>query len=120
MKAWPFRSTLVKTAFAVAVGTMLASALVGLILALFAGEFNGASIGALTIGLGALLIVAGILVIDVVNRKFHPETGLFGWSDVDNLHELSRRNEIDAQTREWARSLAERIAIVLPGRARTI
>jgi hypothetical protein len=94
---------------------MLAAALVGLVSALLAGEFSVYSVAALTVGLGALLITAGMVLVELVSRKYHPESGLFSWSDVDSLRELAIRSS-DAETRAWARSLADRIAIVLPGR----
>jgi cytochrome c biogenesis protein CcdA len=118
MTAWPFRSRLRKAVFVAAVAIMLVAALVGLVSALIAGEFSGQSIAALTVGLGALLIIAGIVLVELVSRKYHPESGLFTWSDVDNLRELAGRSS-DAETRSWARSLADRIAVVLPGRRAT-
>lgn len=117
MTEWPFRSRLRKTLFVICVGIMLAAALVGLISALIANDFSGVSIAALTVGLGALLIAAGIVLVELINRKYHPESGLFSWSDVDNLRDLAVRSASDAEVREWARSLADRIAIVLPGRS---
>ncbi|HEX6559434.1 MAG TPA: hypothetical protein VF021_08220 [Longimicrobiales bacterium] len=116
MTAWPFRSRLRKALFLISVAIMLGAALVGLITALHAGEFNGLSIAALTVGLGALLIVAALILVEATSRKFHPESGLFTWSDVDNLRSIAVRSAHDAETRAWARSLADRIAIVLPGR----
>lgn len=115
MSAWPFRSRLRKGVFVASVAIMLAAALVGLVLALVAGEFSASSLAALTVGLGALLITAGIVLVELVSRKFHPESGLFTWADVDNLRELAIRSD-EPETRSWARSLADRIAIVLPGR----
>ena len=96
---------------------MLAAALVGLLSALIANEFSATSLAALTVGLGALLISGALVLVDLVTRKWHPESGLFSWSDVDNLRQLALRAPI-AETREWARSLADRIAVVLPGRER--
>lgn len=116
MTAWPFRSRLRKALFVVCVALMLAAAVIGLVLALVAGEFSGPSIAALTVGLGALLIVAALVLVELTSRKWHPESGLFSWSDVDNLRRLAVRS-VDLETSEWARSLADRIAIVLPGRA---
>ena len=85
MTAWPFRTRLRKAVFVSAVAIMLAAAVAGLVLALLAGEFSVSSIAALTVGLGALLITAGIVLVELVSRKYHPESGLFSWSDVDNL-----------------------------------
>jgi uncharacterized membrane protein YcjF (UPF0283 family) len=116
MTEWPFRSRLRKTLFMICVGIMLAAAVVGLISALIANDFSTSSIAALTVGLGALFIAAGIVLVELIHRKYHPESGLFSWSDVDNLRALAVRSATDAELREWARSLADRIAIVLPGR----
>lgn len=116
MTAWPFRSRLRKALFLISVAIMLAAAVIGLISALHAGEFSGPSIAALTVGLGALLIVASLVLVEATSRKFHPESGLFSWTDVDNLRSLAVSSADDDETREWARSLADRIAIVLPGR----
>lgn len=118
MTAWPFRSRLRKAVFALSVAIMLAAAVFGLVAALIAGEFDTTAIAALTVGLGALLIIAGLVITELISRKFHPESGLFTWSDVDTLRELAIRNAKDADTREWAKSLADRIAVVLPGRDR--
>jgi hypothetical protein len=115
MTAWPFRSRLRKAIFVASVAIMLAAALVGLVFALIAGEFSPSSIGALTVGLGALLITAAIVLVELVSRKFHPESGLFTWADVDSLRELAAKTA-DAELRSWVLSLADRIAVVLPGR----
>lgn len=117
MTAWPFRTRLLKVVFGISVAIMLGAALTGLVLSLIAGEFNHSSLAALTVGLGALLICAALVLVETVTRKFHPETGLFSWSDVDNLRTLAVHSADDTETREWARSLADRIAIVLPGRS---
>jgi hypothetical protein len=119
MTAWPFRTRLTKALFIISVALMLAGALVGLLSALIANEFNATSIAALTVGLGALLISGALVLVELVTRKWHPESGLFSWGDVDNLRQLALRAPVDAETREWARSLADRIAVVLPGRERT-
>ena len=113
---WPFRSRLRKALFLGCVAIMLGAALFGLIGALLAGEFSSYSIAALTVGLAALLVSAGLVLIELNSRKWHPESGLFTWSDVDNLRSLALIDDVDAQTRQWARSLADRIAVVLPGR----
>jgi cytochrome c biogenesis protein CcdA len=116
LNPWPFRSALIKAIFVASVGIMLAAALCGLVIALFEGEFTTTSIAALTVGLGALLIIAGLVLTDLVNRKFHPESGMFSWSDVDALRALAQSAD-SSEVRAWARSLADRIAVVLPGRA---
>lgn len=95
---------------------MLGAAVVGLVATLIAGKITLVSLGALGAGIGALLIIAGLVVVELVSRKFHPESGLFTWSDVDTLRDLAIRNSDDPETREWAKSLADRIAVVLPGR----
>ena len=98
-----------------AVIVMLASAVTGLVIALLEREIGYDSLTALTVGLGALLIALGGLVAEKMNRRFHPESSLFLWSDVDNLRAVAR-HAADEETREWALSLSERIAVVLPGR----
>lgn len=100
----------------ISVAIMLVAAFVGLFSALLAGDFGSSSIAALTVGLGALLIAAGLVLIELISRKYHPESGLFTWSDVDNLRSLAIRSASDEEMRAWARSLADRIAVVLPGR----
>lgn len=113
---WPFRSRLVKTIFFVCVVIMLASAMFGLVSWFFSRSFERLSLTSLTVGFGALMIALSLLVVEVMTRKFHPETGLFMWSDVDELRDIANRPALDVATRDWARSLADRIAIVLPGR----
>lgn len=112
---WPFRSRLLKLVFLVSVGIMLLAALAGLALAFIEQEFGARSIAALTVGVGAVLIAVAALAADVMTRKFHPETSLFLWSDVDQLRVLARQ-ATDEETRAWALSLSDRIAVVLPGR----
>lgn len=114
---WPFRSRLLKSVFVGSVTLMLVAALVGLVYALIDEEFGRRSLVALTTGLGALLIAVAVLLVESMNRKYHPETGLFLWSDVDQLRALAR-NAPDEETRAWALSLSDRIAVVLPGRKR--
>lgn len=99
----------------VAVIVMLGSAVTGLVYALIEREIGWNSLIALTVGIGALLIAVGGLIVEKMNRRFHPESNLFLWSDVDNLRRLSRE-ATDDETRDWALSLSERIAVVLPGR----
>ena len=115
MKAWPFRSPLMKGLFLASAAIMLLAAVAGLIAALFEGGFGTWSIAAVTVGLGALLIILGLVSVDLVNRKFHPESGLFRWTDVDVLREIGRTAD-DPDLREWAQSMAERVAVVLPRR----
>jgi hypothetical protein len=98
-----------------AVIVMLASAVTGLVIALIEREIGFNSLTALTVGLGALLIALAGLVVEKMNRRFHPESSLFLWSDVDNLRAVAR-HATDDETRDWALSLSERIAAVLPGR----
>ena len=113
--AWPFRSRWLKTGFVLAILIMMAAALFGLVSAFIARDFGPSSLAALTVGLGALLIAAAFLFIEFMTRKWHPETGLFHWSDVDQLRALGLA-ATDEETRAWALSLADRIAVVLPGR----
>lgn len=94
---------------------MLGAAVAGLFYALVEREFGPRSLGALTTGIGALLIAMSVLVTDRMSRKFHPESALFLWTDVDKLRELAR-GVSDDETRAWALSLSERIAMVLPKR----
>jgi hypothetical protein len=115
MTAWPFRSKLIKTLFVISATIMAVAAVSGLVAAVVEGEFGSYSITAVTIGLGALLIIIGLVSADLVNRKFHPESGLFRWTDVDVLRALAATAD-DPAVREWARSMAERVAVVLPGR----
>jgi hypothetical protein len=102
----------------VAVTVMLASAVTGLVYALIDREIGWNSLTALTVGFGALFIALGGLAIEKLNRRFHPESSLFTWSDVDNLRAVARA-ATDDETRDWALSLGERIAVVLPGREQT-
>jgi hypothetical protein len=102
----------------VAVTVMLASAVTGLVYALIDREIGWNSLTALTVGFGALFIALGGLAIEKMNRRFHPESSLFTWSDVDNLRAVARA-ATDDETRDWALSLSQRIAVVLPGREQT-
>ena len=99
----------------VAVIVMLVAAVTGLVYALVEQEFGRRSLEAMTVGLGALFIALAGLAIEKMNRRFHPESSLFVWSDVDNLRTIARHAP-DDETRDWALSLSERIAVVLPGR----
>ena len=112
---WPFRSRILKLVFIGSVSIMLLAALTGLGYALVEQEFGPRSLAALTVGVGAVLIALAALLADVMTRKFHPETSLFLWSDVDQLRALARATA-DENTRAWALSLSDRIAVVLPGR----
>jgi peptidoglycan/LPS O-acetylase OafA/YrhL len=115
MSTWPFRSRLMKTLFVVSATIMALAAVSGLIAALAAGGFERYSIAAVTVGLGALLIIVGLVSAELVNRKFHPESALFRWADVDILRGLANTAD-DPAVRDWARSMAERVAVVLPRR----
>jgi hypothetical protein len=97
------------------IGIMLIAALVGLVYALLEGGFGHHSLTALATGMGALLIAASTLLFERLNRRFHPESRLFLWSDVDQLRAVARAAD-DAELRAWALSLSERIAVVLPRR----
>jgi hypothetical protein len=96
---------------------MLGAALTGLFWAVIEREFGPGPLTMVTVGLGALLIALAFGLLEFTNPTFHPESHLFDWSDVDSLRTVSRQTDLDAETRDWARSLAERIAVVLPGRA---
>ena len=98
------------------IGIMLIAALVGLVYALLEGEFGRHSLTALSTRAGALLIAASTLLLERLNRRFHPESRLFLWTDVDQLRALARSTS-DEETRAWALSLSERIAVVLPRRS---
>jgi hypothetical protein len=113
---WPFRSGVLQLVFFASVALMLLAAALGLFYALLDREFGTRSLTALTMGLGALLIAMSAALIEVLTRKLHPESGLFLWSDVDRLRELAHASA-DAETRAWALSLGDRIAVVLPGRS---
>ena len=68
------------------------------------------------LGAGAFLVAIVFRLLEIANPTYHPESHLFSWDDVEALRLLSRRHP-DHPTRDWARSLADRIAVVLPGRA---
>ncbi len=108
-----------KLVFLVSVAVMLLAAVTGLTYALAEQDFGPRSIGAVTVGLGALLIALSAMAVDLMTRKFHPETRFFSWSDVDRLRALARTTP-DDEVRAWALSLSERIAVVLPGRAQPL
>ena len=113
-----FRSKLRRLVFWAAVVLMLVGALVGLVWAIIepGRKYGPGPIAAVTLGLGALLVALVFGLLEFTDPTWHPESELFSWSDVDSLRELARRPGVDAETREWARSLADRIAVVLPGR----
>lgn len=94
---------------------MLVAALTGLVFALIEREFGERSLQALATGIGALLIAMSALLLERLNRRFHPESRLFLWSDVDQLRSVARETS-DEDTRAWALSLSQRIAVVLPKR----
>ena len=105
--------------FWVALAIMLVGALVGLVWALIAKEFGPGPLASLFVGLTALVVALVFGALHFTNPTWHPESHLFSWSDVDELRALARRTDVDATTAEWARSLADRIAVVLPGRPAT-
>ena len=104
-----------KIVFVASIIIMMAAAVTGLVYALIDREFGPRSLGALTTGLGAFLIAASAFLVERMNRRFHPESALFLWGDVDRLRVLARETA-DSELREWALSLSERIAVVLPRR----
>jgi hypothetical protein len=105
-----------RAVFWTALAVMLACALVGLVWRLIDGQFSAGPQAAATIGSGALLIALVFGLLHFTNPTFHPESHLFTWSDVDTLRALARNPAVEPETREWARSLADRVAVVLPGR----
>jgi hypothetical protein len=111
-----FRPNLRRSVFWVALSVMLISALTGLIWAVIEREFGRGPISVLGVGLGALLVALAFGLLEFTNPTFHPESHLFDWTDVDSLRELERRGQLPEPTREFVRSLADRIAVVLPGR----
>ena len=102
--------------FWMALAIMLVGAVVGLVWALIEKGFGPGPLASLFVGLTALVVALVFGLLHFTNPTWHPESHLFGWSDVDELRTLSRRSDVDAQTADWARSLADRIAVVLPGR----
>ncbi len=120
MKLFPplrFPANLRRLVFWTTLALMLVAGLTGLIWAVITREFGIGPIAALTLGLGALLVALVFGVLEFTNPTFHPESHLFDWGDVDSLRALAQRDQLDAPTRDWARSLADRVAVVLPGRA---
>lgn len=105
-----------RVVFWTALVVMLACAVVGLVWRLIEGQFGAGPQAAATIGSGALLIALVFGLLHFTNPTFHPESHLFTWSDVDTLRALARNPAAEPETREWARSLADRIAVVMPGR----
>jgi hypothetical protein len=95
---------------------MLVGAVTGLVWALIDHEFGPGPLAFLSLGLSALLVALVFGLLNFTNPTFHPESHLFSWSDVDELRGLSRHPDMEKETSEWARSLADRIAVVLPGR----
>ena len=111
------RPNLRRLVFWAALGVMLSAGLTGLIWAVVTRDFGLVPIAAMTMGIGALIVALAFGLLESTSPTFHPESHLFDWGDVDSLRRLAQGQEVDAPTREWARSLADRIAIVLPGRA---
>jgi hypothetical protein len=103
--------------FWISLGVMLTAGLTGLIWRLLSGEFGRGPMAAMALGIGALVVALVYGLLEFTSPTFHPESHLFQWADVDTLRSLARRDQLDAATREWARSLADRIAVVLPGRS---
>lgn len=98
---------------------MVGSALFGLIWEIGFHRERGWSVQAMAaaaIGVGSLLIALLFSLLEFTRPTFHPESELFDWSDVDGLRALSRDDGLDRETREFVRSLADRVAVVLPGR----
>jgi hypothetical protein len=99
-----------------ALSVMLVAGLTGLIWAVATRDFGVVPIASLAMGIGALVVALVYGLLDFTSPTFHPGSHLFDWGDVDSLRNLARQDRLDAPTREWARSLADRIAVVLPGR----
>jgi len=98
---------------------MVSSALFGLIWEVAFHRDRGWSVqaaAAAAIGVSSLLIALLFSLMEFTRPTFHPESELFDWSDVDTLRELARSEELDRETQEFVRSLADRVAVVLPGR----
>jgi Na+/melibiose symporter-like transporter len=114
-KAFEMNARIQRIILIASVAIMLLAALTGLVYALIEREFGERSLQALATGIGALLIAATALLLERLNRRFHPESRLFLWSDVDQLRAVAR-SATDEETRAWALSLSERIAVVLPRR----
>ena len=112
-----FRPKLRRWVFWTAVVVMLAAAFTGLVFRLIDGEYGQVALAALKVGVSALAVALVFGLLELTNPTFHPESHLFDWTDVDSLRELARRDQLPEPTREFVRSLADRIAIVLPGRA---
>jgi hypothetical protein len=112
-----FRPNLRRGVFWISLAVMLGAGLTGLTWAVLTHEFGTGPMTALAVGIGALAVALIFGLLDFTNPTFHPESHLFDWHDVDTLRTLARQGELDEPTREWARSLSDRIAIVLPGRS---
>jgi hypothetical protein len=111
-----FPAKLRRIVFWTTTAVMLVSGVTGLIWGLLSHKFGAGPVAALTLGLGALLVALVFGVLEFISPTFHPESHLFDWGDVDSLRALAKREHLDVPTRDWARSLADRVAIVLPGR----
>lgn len=107
--------TLRRVVFWTAIVLMLVAAVVGLADWFPERKFGAVSVGAASLGLGALIVAIVFGLLQQASRTFHPESELFDYADVDMLRALARRTT-DTEVRDWALSLAERITIVLPGR----
>lgn len=103
-----------------AIALMVSAALFGLVWEVGFHRERGWSMqaaAAAALGVGAMLIALLFSLFEFTRPTFHPESELFDWSDVDSLRELARDDALDDETREFVRSLADRVAVVLPGRA---
>ena len=119
MKVRPRHSSppgLRRVVFWVAATVMLAAALFGLVWAFIVRDWTMPSIAALTVGVGALMVALAFGLLEFTSPTFHPESELFDWDDVDTLRALAREPALDPTVREYLRSLADRVAVVLPGR----
>ena len=115
-KRFRVRTGLRRFVFWGAATVMLGAAVFGLVWAFVAREWTAPSIVALTVGVGAMMVALAFGLLESASPTFHPESELFDWDDVDTLRALARDRELDRGVREFLRTLADRIAIVLPGR----
>ncbi|MGH7461214.1 MAG: hypothetical protein ACREMA_09330 [Longimicrobiales bacterium] len=112
-----FRPSLRRGVFWIALGIMLVAGVTGLAWSALTREYGIGPIAAATVGIGALLVALAFALLEFTNPTFHPESHLFDWDDVDRLRGLARDGVLDEPTREWTRSVGDRITIVLPGRS---
>lgn len=114
-RKFPHRPPVRRLVFWTAIALMLIAAVVGLVEWFPEREFGSVSIAAASLGIGALVVAIVFGLMQQASRTFHPESELFRYADVDTLRSIANRTT-DAELRDWALSLAERITIVLPGR----